>query len=91
MNIEQAIYDLHALGRRDAEWLGDQIVDRVIEALQRDPVVPARHSLDWMIALANVRQRIVQHLSIIVDDNIDRSDVFNALRDHGLLDTEYEP
>jgi hypothetical protein len=91
MTIEQAIQDLRALGKSDAEQLGDQIRNQLIDVLQRDPALPARTFLVWTIALANARQHFVEHINLIINDHVDRNDVYNELRDHGLLDAEYEP
>jgi hypothetical protein len=51
------IWDIAALGKRDAEQLADQIFDVLIERLMRDPTLPIHCSLDWSIKLANARQR----------------------------------
>lgn len=88
MTIEQAIYDIPALSKCDAERLGDQILDLMIEMLQHDHDLPLRCFLDWAIVLANVRQQIVKHIHDRVADHVDRNDVFNELRDHDLLDRE---
>jgi hypothetical protein len=86
--IEQAIYDLYALDRCDAEQLSQEIIDRTIDVLLHDPALPPRSFLIWSIKLANARQQIAEHLHPIVDNRIDRDDVLRELDLFGLRDIE---
>jgi hypothetical protein len=88
MSIEHDIRGLYGLSRCDAGQLGDQILDSLIGALMRDPSLPTRASLHWAVALANVRQQVVEHIHDVIDDYVARDDVLNELCDHDLLDLE---
>jgi hypothetical protein len=91
MTLEQSINDLHALGKCDAERLGDQIRDRVIdEVLLRDPNLPSRSFCTWVLVLMGVHHQIVELIHRIIIDRIDRQDVLNELNFFGLLDTEVD-
>jgi hypothetical protein len=84
--IEQAIADLAALTKIDAQELADHARDMLIEILRRDPTLPPRSFLNWSIALAPAWQRIVDHHHSRIDEHVDREDVLRELRDEGLLD-----
>jgi hypothetical protein len=88
MSIERNIQDLHGLSKSTAEQLGDWILDHLVEALQHDPALPVRTVLIWSVALANARQRIVEHIHEVIDDHVARDDVLVELRDYDLLDEE---
>jgi hypothetical protein len=79
VTIAQAIGDIAALGKRDAEQLTDQIFDVLVEKLMRDPTLPIRSSLDWSIALANARQLAIERIHRRINGYVDRQDVLDVL------------
>jgi hypothetical protein len=82
VTIEQAIWDIAALRKRDAEQLADQAIDLMIEQLMRDPALPKRSFQDWSIRLANVRQRVIERIHRRIDGHVDRQDVLNVFDGH---------
>jgi hypothetical protein len=81
MMTANAIWDIAALGKCDAEQLTDHGIDEVIKELRRDPTLPIRSSLDWSIKLANARQRVIEHIHRRINGHVDRQDVLNVVGD----------
>jgi hypothetical protein len=79
MNLRAAIEDLPALGVLDAHELGDLIIEQVIQKLQRDSSIPARSYSEWMVALADVRARIVEQIHLSIRNHVHIDDVLRAL------------
>jgi hypothetical protein len=75
MSIEKAIQDLSALDKRDAEKLGDQIRDLIIdEVLHRDPDMPGHSYTVWVLVLSGVRQQIAELIDSVIHNHVDRED-----------------
>ena len=79
MTIVDAIYDIAALDKRDAEELADQIIDVLIQVFVRDPALPDFSYPEWLIKLADVRQRVTAHMHRQINGHLDRQDVLNVL------------
>ena len=65
--IYRAVQAVPCRDWRDALALTDAILRRVIEALRRDPAIPARSSEDWHLFFACTHGRIVEELSKVID------------------------
>jgi hypothetical protein len=61
--VLEAIENIPAFGRRDAEAEADRIVDSVIQALRRDPTVPQRSFAEWELVLADLRIPLSEQLA----------------------------
>jgi hypothetical protein len=82
MTIAQAIEDIAALDRRDAEQLTDQIIDLLIRELMRDHTLPSRSSPDWSIKLATARQHVGELIHRRINGRVDRQDVLNVFGEY---------
>jgi hypothetical protein len=74
-----AVMGLNALGHADAAELADQAVDLVVDALRRDPSLPARSFADWSLVLADVRKLVAELIQSRIDGYIRRDDVIAVL------------
>jgi hypothetical protein len=75
-----AVQNLPVLDGRDAQKLADKIVDDVITALQRDPDTSFRSFTAWELALASVRGRVAERLSLAIAGHVDLETVLLELR-----------
>jgi len=74
-----AVENIPALGRRDADWLADRIVDAAIDALRRDPKISRRSFAEWSLTLADLRLRIGELLNEQINGHVNLDEVLNTI------------
>ena len=77
--IYRAVQDFPALSRGDAAELADRIVDDLIDALRRNPTMPARSHDEWALLLAEQRVRTADQIAELVDGCVGLDEVLNTL------------
>jgi hypothetical protein len=78
--VLQAIENVPVFGRRDAAAEGDRLFDVIIEALRRDPTLPPRTSLEWALALADLRQQLAEEIADVIVGCADLDQVLATVR-----------
>jgi hypothetical protein len=74
--VYRAVANTPALDDRDARALADEIVDRLIDALQRDPTITFR---EWSLALAPLRAQIADRIHALINGRADLDEVLNTI------------
>jgi hypothetical protein len=73
--IYRAVRDIPALDRGDAAALADQVIDSLIDALRRNPALPARSYFEWSLLLADQRRRTAEQIAATIDGHVDLEEV----------------
>ncbi len=76
--LEQALDDVPALDRADAQMLADRIFDGVVAELRRAPSLPAS-AADWDLFFAEARIRAAEQIYRRIHDHVDRTDLLRVL------------
>jgi hypothetical protein len=78
--VLEAIENVPSFGRRDAAAEGDRLFDVIIEALRRDPTLPARSHFEWALALADLRLQLTDEIAGVIVGHADLDEVLTTLR-----------
>ena len=77
--IYRAVQDIRALNRGDAAALADRVVDNLIDALRRNPTLPARSHDEWALLLAEQRVRTAEQIAELVNGCVGLDEVLNTI------------
>jgi DNA-binding transcriptional regulator YdaS (Cro superfamily) len=78
--VYEAVENIRALDRRDAQVLADEIVDDMIAALQRGREIPPRSFARWSLVLADLCARIAERIANEIEGHIDRETALLELK-----------
>jgi hypothetical protein len=78
-SIYRAVENIAKLTRRDAGALADQMIDTTIDALRRNPEIPARSFAEWSLILAGLRPRIAEQIADLIDGHADLDEVLTTI------------
>ena len=77
--IYRAVQDIRALNRGDAAALADRVVDNLIDALRRNPTLPARSHDEWALLLAEQRVRAAEQIAELVNGCVGLDEVLTII------------
>jgi len=78
-NLYQAIADTRTLGRADALWLADQIVDLQIADLRCDPALPPLSYFEWKLKFDRSRARVAELIHAVTHGRAALDEVLSAI------------
>jgi hypothetical protein len=79
--VSDALTWLDTLTQRDADVFVDELIDKIIALLRRDPRMPVRTYEEWLLLFADVAGRARDDLGALVGGKGDIDDAADAIAD----------